>query len=217
MVDLDEFDLERAQFDQIARLDHVHLHALDVAVLLEFLRHQRQRQARAVHGRREFFEHVGRGADVIFVAVGDDVTADALPVFFKIGKVGDHQIDARHVVAGKHGADVHHHDVVAVFEYGHVHADLAQSPEGDDAQPGFFFLCGFCVLLSQKYPSFAVEYSIIWNRYAHTPPTTRAARKKRLALITKSADRCRRIQWQTSSSTISIPQNPCQIALVRTI
>ena len=146
---------KRAELYEVARLDHVHLHALDVAVLLELLRHQRQRQPRAVHGRGQLLEHIGRGADVVLVAVGDDVAADAVAVLGKVGKVGDHQVDARHIVAGKHGAHVHHHDVVPVFKHGHVHADLAQSPQGDDAQPRLLLFRFFLIFLCQKDPSFA--------------------------------------------------------------
>ena len=78
-------------------------------------------------------EDVGDGADVVLVAVGDEVASQLLLVVDKIGHVGDHQIHAVHIVLGEAQTAVHHDHVLAVFQDSHVLADLIEAPEGDDA------------------------------------------------------------------------------------
>ena len=73
-------------------------------------------------------------ADVILVPVGDEQAAEAVVVLHQIGHVGDHAVDAVHVIAGERHAAVHHDDLAAVFIGGHVLADLVETAKGNDLQ-----------------------------------------------------------------------------------
>ena len=79
-------------------------------------------------------QHVGRGADVVLVAVGYENTFHPGGILFKVSDVGYHQVHARHVVLGEHGAHVHHYDVLAALEGGHVFAYLPKTAQGDNFQ-----------------------------------------------------------------------------------
>jgi hypothetical protein len=54
-----------------------------------------------------------------------------------VADVGDHKVDAEHVLGGEHEAAVYGDAVVAVLEQHHVLADLTETAEGDDAKQGF--------------------------------------------------------------------------------
>ncbi len=77
---------------------------------------------------------VMEGADMVFVTVGDQDGPDfGTPVaLHEIVIVGDNEIDAEHVVLGEHDARVDDEDIVLILDHGHVLADLAQAPEGQN-------------------------------------------------------------------------------------
>ena len=77
---------------------------------------------------------VGDGADVIFVAVGDEHTPQFLLILHQIGKIRDHQIHAVHIFIGETQTAVYHDHILAVFQNGNVFADLIQAAKGDDFQ-----------------------------------------------------------------------------------
>ena len=77
--DVDELDLERADFDDLLRLDLDEARLVLELVLFQAALHQRQREGGAVDRDIDFGEEVGDRADVVFVAVGEDEGADLLP------------------------------------------------------------------------------------------------------------------------------------------
>ena len=85
----------------------------------------------AVDRHVDFGEEVGHGADVVFMAVGQDQGADLRLVLLEEGEVGHHQVDAQQLGFGEHHSAIDDDDVVAVADGGHVHAELAQSAEGN--------------------------------------------------------------------------------------
>ena len=133
VIDMKKLDGKDAQLDGVARLDHMQLYAVD-AMLLELVLHQRQRQPRSIDGRRQRLEHIGSRADVILVPVGDDIPAELGNVLFQIGCVGNNQVNARHILPGEYGADVHHDDVIPIFKYRHVFAYFAKAAQRYNAQ-----------------------------------------------------------------------------------
>ena len=137
MAHLEKFHAEHAQRHGVVRRDDVHFHAAQQLVLLELALDQRRGQPRGVHRGGNLAQHVGRGADVILVPVRDQIAAHAAAVHGKVGNVGNHEVDARHILAGKDGAHVDDDDVVSVFKRGHVLADFAQPAQRDDAKPVF--------------------------------------------------------------------------------
>ena len=91
----------------------------------------------AVDGHVDLLQHVGDGADVILVAVGDEQAPEPVVVLHQIGYVGDHAVDAVHIIAGERHAAVHHDDLAAILIGGHVLADLVETAQRDD----FEFFC----------------------------------------------------------------------------
>ena len=83
------------------------------------------------------------GPDVVLVAVGDEEAPDTGFILNQVGHVGDHQVNAVHVVAGEAHAAVHHDDLAAVFVNGHILADLVETAKRDD----FHFFCQNIALL----------------------------------------------------------------------
>ena len=132
VVDVDEFHAEFAGLDRHARFDRDDLGGLEQPVLLELETDQSRRQARAVDGHIDLLEDVGDRADVVLVTVGDEKTADAVFVFDEIADIGDHAVDAVHIVAGEGHAAVNDDDLAAVLVHGHVLADLVQTAKGND-------------------------------------------------------------------------------------
>ena len=103
-------------------------------VFLQPAIHQRQREGRAVDRDIDLGQEVGHGADVVFVAVGQDHGADVLLVLFEEREVGHDQIDAQQLRLGEHHPAIHDDDVVAVANGRHIHAELAESAEGNHLQ-----------------------------------------------------------------------------------
>ena len=65
---------------------------------------------------------------MIFMPVRKQYSAHLILVLHEIGDVGHHKIDSRHVlVVRKRKSGVHHDNVVAVFDRGHVLADFAHA------------------------------------------------------------------------------------------
>ena len=71
---------------------------------------------------------------MVFVPVGEDDAADVLAVFDQVGDVGDDDIDAEQLGFREHEAGIDDDDVVAPANGHAVHAELAETAEGDDLQ-----------------------------------------------------------------------------------
>ena len=134
VVDVDKFHLEFAGFHRLAGFHGDELGGVHQAVLGQLELDEACRQACAVDGQIDLLEDVGDGTDVVLVTVGDEETAQAVLVLDQIGYVGDHAVDAVHVLLGEGHAAVHHDDLAAVLIYGHVLADLIETAKGNDFQ-----------------------------------------------------------------------------------
>ena len=71
---------------------------------------------------------------MVFVPVRNDDAAEPILLVFQIGDIGNYQVDAQHVVFGKHHTGVDEDDIVAVFKHHTVLGDFAQAAQGDDAK-----------------------------------------------------------------------------------
>ena len=120
--------------DGLLRLDLDQPRLLLEIVFFQAPLHQRQRERRAVDRHVDFGEEVGHGADVILVAVRQDHGAHLRLVLLQEGQVGHHQIDAQQFGVGEHHSAIDDDNVFAVADGGHVHAELAESAEGDYLQ-----------------------------------------------------------------------------------
>src|SRR5690606_8853074 len=95
VVDVDELHGERAQPDDIARLHLVKPHVPGQAVLLQLRFDQAQGEPGTVDGHVQLSQDVGKSSDVVLVAVAEQDGFDAVAPLFKIGDVGDDQVDAQ--------------------------------------------------------------------------------------------------------------------------
>ena len=79
-------------------------------------------------------QQVGHRADVVLVPVGQDDGVDVVETVRDVLEVREDQVDARVVVLGEEHATVDDEQPTVVLEDRHVAPDLAESPEGDDAE-----------------------------------------------------------------------------------
>ena len=128
----DEGEVERADLQARLVADLDELDALEQAVLLELGLDEREREAAAVDGPVEPPQHERQRALMILVTVRDHEGEHVLLALHEPADVGENEVDAEHVLAGELDAAVEHHDLAAVLDRGHVLADLAEPPEGDD-------------------------------------------------------------------------------------
>ena len=73
-------------------------------------------------------------SDVVLVAVGKHDASDLGTVFDKVANIGDDDVDAEQLFFGEHQAGVYDEDIVAESEREAIHAELAESAEGDHLQ-----------------------------------------------------------------------------------
>ena len=140
--DVDEFDFERAQFHLAAGKYLAKLRLVEQSVFFEAFFDQREREARSIYGNIQVAEKIRQGADVVFVPVGQNDGPDILAVLLEIGGVRDDDIHAEQLDFGEHHSGVNHDDVVAVTQGQHVHAELAQTAQGNCQQGRITQWCG---------------------------------------------------------------------------
>ncbi len=103
-------------------------------MLVEFVFDVGQSELRAPDRHIEFGKNPGQRADVIFVAVGKNDGAHALPVLDQIGNVGNDDIHAQQFGFREHQAGIDDDDVVTPAHGHAVHSELAQAAEGHNMQ-----------------------------------------------------------------------------------
>ena len=153
MVRLHKLHPEAAQVNGLAVLYHLSLDGAQHVVLLQLVLNQPDGQLCAVHRRRHVLQHVGKGADVILMSVGDHKALDLVNVVLQIGDVWNDQVNAQHVVAGEGQSAVHHNNTVLVLKGRHIHSDLLQASERYN-----LYLIIFCVLFQINRTSDVLFY-----------------------------------------------------------
>ena len=106
------------------------------AVLFELRAHQRERERRAVHRAIDVRPDIGHGADVIFVAVGQQQSSRPPRELLQIRQIGNHQIDARQFGSAEHHPGIDHHRRLGKRHGHEIHAELAKPAKRDDIQMG---------------------------------------------------------------------------------
>ena len=134
VVHMDEFHGEASGLDHIAGLVGDQLDLVGQLVLLQLHLDQSVGHGGAMDGTVDLLHTVGDGANVVFVAVGDEHTPQLLLVGHQVGKVGDHQIHAVHILLGESHAAVHDDHILAILQDGTVFADLIQTAQRDNFQ-----------------------------------------------------------------------------------
>ena len=138
---MDELHLEIAGLDRFTGFVGKHFYLGFQIEFFQLLFDQTDGEPGAVDGGAEILHGIGDTADVIFMTVGDEHTADLILVFHQIGCIGNDGVDAVHIIFGEPHAAVHNDDISAVFQYGQVLADLIEAAQRDDFQ--FFTQVGF--------------------------------------------------------------------------
>ena len=136
MGDADRDDDEAARPDLVARRVGPQVRALESAELAQAMPGYRERQRRAIHRHVELPQEVGERADMVLVAVGQHHGPEALPVLAEVGEVRDDIVHPRHLVVGEEEPAIDRDDVVARLDQHHVEADLAETPQRDQADDG---------------------------------------------------------------------------------
>ena len=134
----DRLDRERADGELFLGRDFDQLDLVQQLVLFELAFNVGQRELGGVDGNLEFAQNPGQAADVVLVAVRQDDGAHMLLVLNQVGDIGNNDIDAQQLRLRKHQPRVDHDNVVFPAQRKAVHAELAQSAQGNDLQ--FFSL-----------------------------------------------------------------------------
>ena len=88
----------------------------------------------AVDGAIDLLHGVGDGADVVLVTMGDEEALELVGICHQVGKIGDHEIHAVHILVGEGHAAVDDDHILAILQDGAVLADLVQTAQRDDFQ-----------------------------------------------------------------------------------
>ena len=113
------------------RPDLAQLGGVQQAVLVELRLDEPEREPRREHrADANLAQEVRQRADVILVRVGQHDREHLASL--QVAEVGEDQVDAEVLVAGKREPRVDHDRLAADLEDGHVLADLAEAAERDD-------------------------------------------------------------------------------------
>ena len=134
MRDLDRMNREGSGLEALVGAHFAEVGVVEQAVLVEFVFDVSERELGAPDRDVKFGEHPGECADVVFVAVSEDDSANALAVFGEIRNVGNDDVDAEEFGFGEHESGVDDDDVVSPADGHAVHAEFAEAPEGNDLQ-----------------------------------------------------------------------------------
>ena len=115
MIHMDKFHAEAADLDHIAGLVGDELGFFRQSVLLQLELDEAQGQGGGVDGGIYGLQHIGQGADMVLMAVGDEEALELLLIFGKVGHIGDHQIHTVHIVLGEAEAAVDDDHILAIL------------------------------------------------------------------------------------------------------
>ena len=115
MVHMDKFYAEAAGLYHVAGLVGHQLYLVVQLVLLQLQLDEAVGHGSAVDGADDLLHEVGDGADVVFVAVGDEHPPQLLGIGNHIGKIGNYQINAVHILIGEAYAAVNDNHILAIL------------------------------------------------------------------------------------------------------
>ena len=135
--DPDRLHPEAAEVERAARLDRHEPRAVLEPVLAQTLPGQRERHPGPVDRHVELAQEIGQGPDVVLVGMREDHAAHPVALREEVREVGDHVVDAGHLIVREHEPAVDSEEVLAGLQQHHVQADLAEATEREDADAGF--------------------------------------------------------------------------------
>src|ERR1022692_627133 len=128
---MDKLDLEWTYRQYLLRLDWIQLGFFFKLVFFQPPLYQSQREGCSVHWHADLGQEIGHRSDVVLMAVGQDQSFDLRLVLLQEGEIGHDQVHAQQFVFREHHPGVDHDDFITETDGGHVHAELAQSAQGD--------------------------------------------------------------------------------------
>ena len=128
----------QAEFFVAANFDQ--LGGSQQAMLIQLVFDQADGQACGVHRHGALAQKIRQAADMVFVAVGDDHALDLFTVLLDKSEIGDHQINAVHILIGEDGAAVHQQHIAPALVQGDVFAHFAQTAQRINVQLGALFV-----------------------------------------------------------------------------
>ena len=66
---------------------------------------------------------------MVFMTVGDDYSPYLFPPLQEVANIRDYQVNAQHLLLGKHKPGINNDDVVLILHHHHVLANLREPPE----------------------------------------------------------------------------------------
>src|SRR5271163_4796793 len=137
MGDADRLDRKWSNSELRFRLDLDQFSVIEQLMLVQLTLDISQGELGTIDRHVQLGEYPGKAADVVFMSVGEDDRADALPVFDQVGDVGDDDVHAEQFRLGEHQPRVDHNYVVLPAYCQAVHAELAQAAERNYLQSIF--------------------------------------------------------------------------------
>ena len=129
----EELRLELPQLHGVSRLNHLQPGIAKGSVFPEFHLNQSLGQPRGEYGNVQLRQDVWQSAGVVFVAVGNQDSLDALAVLGEVGDVGDDEVHPQHVLLGEQNPGVDDDNVAIVLQGHHVPAYFAEAAQWDDS------------------------------------------------------------------------------------
>src|SRR5436305_7660003 len=81
----------------------------------------------------EHWQNIRQTADMVFVAVRNEDTANVLLLVAQIARIGNNKIDAEHLLVGEHHSGIDNDDVVTILYDHHILSDLPQTSYWDQS------------------------------------------------------------------------------------
>jgi hypothetical protein len=132
VADPEQLHRERPEGQPVPGLHRVEGDSLGDLRLLELDLDQPPGQGGGIDRRRDLPDQEGQGADMIFMAVGDENSPHPCLLVPQILPVWDDEVHPQHVVLREHDPGVDDQHVAAIFDGHHVFADLPQPSQGNN-------------------------------------------------------------------------------------
>ena len=99
---------------------------------------------------------------MVLVTVGDENTADFVYVVYKVGKIGDNQVNAQHIVIGEADTAVDNYNVLAAFDNRDVLSDFVKTAQGENLNAWLWLFLGCLALLRRLALHFALAGGLLF-------------------------------------------------------
>ena len=128
-------------------------------MLLKFVLNNSHGQLGCINRGINIPQHIGQGSDVILMSMSNNKPFHFFNIIFKIGHIGNHQINPQHIVLGKGKTAVHNNNTVFVLKGSNVHTNLLKTSQRNHLKSRASFLFNFFqanylhIPFCQKMPS----------------------------------------------------------------